>query len=107
MSDKCVMLNESNFDEVLTANDLVLVDFWANWCGPCKMLAPIVEEIAADYDGKMVVGKVDVDESPTLAERFGILSIPALFIFKDGEVKEKLIGFRQKAQIAAAIDNIM
>lgn len=104
MSKNCIQLNESNFDEVISSNEVVLVDFWADWCGPCKMLSPVIEEIAADYDGKISVGKVNVDDNASLAERYGIMSIPAVFIFKNGEVKEKLIGFRQKAQISVAID---
>lgn len=98
-----LILNNNNFDETIK-NGVVLVDFWATWCGPCKMLAPNVEEIAREYDGRAVVGKVDVDENPDLAERFGIMSIPALFVFVNGEVKEKLIGYRLKMQIAEVLD---
>lgn len=98
-----LILNNNNFDETIK-NGVVLVDFWATWCGPCKMLAPNVEEIAEEYEGRAVVGKVDVDENPDLAERFGIMSIPALFVFVNGEVKEKLIGYRLKMQIAEVLD---
>ncbi len=98
-----LILNNNNFDETIK-NGVVLVDFWATWCGPCKMLAPNVEEIAKEYEGRAVVGKVDVDENPDLAERFGIMSIPALFVFVNGEVKEKLIGYRLKMQIAEVFD---
>jgi len=98
-----LILNNNNFDETIK-NGVVLVDFWAAWCGPCKMLAPNVEEIAKEYEGRAVVGKVDVDENPDLAERFGIMSIPALFVFVNGEVKEKLIGYRLKMQIAEVLD---
>ena len=98
-----LILNNNNFDETIK-NGVVLVDFWATWCGPCKMLAPNVEEIAKEYEGRAVVGKVDVDENPDLAERFGIMSIPALFAFVNGEVKEKLIGYRLKMQIAEVLD---
>lgn len=98
-----LILNNNNFDETIK-NGVVLVDFWATWCGPCKMLAPNVEEIAKEYEGRAVVGKVDVDENPELAERFGIMSIPALFVFVNGEVKEKLIGYRLKMQIAEVLD---
>jgi len=98
-----LILNNNNFDETIK-NGVVLVDFWATWCGPCKMLAPNVEEIAKEYEGRAVVGKVDVDENPDLAERFGIMSIPALFVFVNGEVKEKLIGYRLKMQIAEVLD---
>ena len=98
-----LILNNNNFDETIK-NGVVLVDFWATWCGPCKMIAPNVEEIAKEYEGRAVVGKVDVDENPDLAERFGIMSIPALFVFVNGEVKEKLIGYRLKMQIAEVLD---
>ena len=98
-----LILNNNNFYETIK-NGVVLVDFWATWCGPCKMLAPNVEEIAKEYEGRAVVGKVDVDENPDLAERFGIMSIPALFVFVNGEVKEKLIGYRLKMQIAEVLD---
>lgn len=98
-----LILNNNNFDGTIKSG-VVLVDFWATWCGPCKMLAPNVEEIAKEYEGRAVVGKVDVDENPDLAERFGIMSIPALFVFVNGEVKEKLIGYRLKMQIAEVLD---
>ena len=100
-----VVINKENYEkEVLQSEKPVVLDFWATWCGPCKMLAPNVEEIAKEYEGRAVVGKVDVDENPDLAERFGIMSIPALFVFVNGEVKEKLIGYRLKMQIAEALD---
>lgn len=101
-----LILNNNNFDETIK-NGVVLVDFWATWCGPCKMLAPNVEEIAKEYEGRAVVGKVDVDENPDLAERFGIMSIPSLFVFVNGEVKEKLIGYRLKMQIAEVLDKYL
>ena len=97
MSDY-VVLNENNFDNTV-ANGLVLVDFWATWCGPCKMLAPTIDAIATEYKDRVVVGKVDVDESEALARRFGIMSIPTLFLFKDGEVVEKLVGYRLKTEL--------
>lgn len=93
-----VVLNKDNFDQTV-ANGVVLVDFWATWCGPCKMLAPTIDAIATEYKGRAVVGKVDVDESEEIARRFGILSIPTLFLFKDGEVVEKLVGYRLKMEI--------
>ena len=97
MSDY-VVLNEDNFDKTVE-NGVVLVDFWATWCGPCKMLAPTIDAIATEYKDRVVVGKVDVDESEEIARRFGILSIPTLFLFKDGEVVEKLVGYRLKMEI--------
>lgn len=101
-----ITLNQQNFDEI-TSKGVVLVDFWATWCGPCKMMAPNVEEIATEYKGKVTVGKVDVDEYQELATRFGIMSIPTLIVFKDGEKKEVLVGYRLKMQIAQVLDKYL
>lgn len=101
-----ITLNHQNFDEI-TSKGVVLVDFWATWCGPCKMMAPNVEEIATEYKGKVTVGKVDVDECQELATRFGIMSIPTLIVFKDGEKKEVLVGYRLKMQIAQVLDKYL
>ncbi len=105
MSDY-ITLNEQNFDEV-TSKGVALVDFWATWCGPCKMMAPNVDDIATQYKGRVAVGKVDVDECPSLAERFGIMSIPTLIVFKDGEKKEVLVGYRLTMQIAEVLDKYL
>lgn len=104
MSENCVKLTRDNFDMLISSNSVALVDFWASWCGPCKMLGPVIEEVADDFAGKALVGKVNVDDCPELAEKFGIMTIPAVFIFKDGQVVDKMIGFRQKAQIAAVLE---
>jgi thioredoxin 1 len=104
---KYVTLTEENFDRVLSENSVVAVDFWATWCGPCKMIAPVIEELANDFDGKAIIGKVDVDENEPLAMRFGIMSIPTVLIFKDGEMVDKHVGFRQKTQLADAINNVL
>ena len=101
-----ITLNQQNFDEI-TSKGVVLVDFWATWCGPCKMMAPNVEEIATEYKGKVTVGTVDVDECQELATRFGIMSIPTLIVFKDGEKKEVLVGYRLKMQIAQVLDKYL
>ncbi len=105
MSDY-VVLNEENFDNTV-ANGLVLVDFWATWCGPCKMLAPTIDAIATEYKDRVVVGKVDVDESEAIARRFGIMSIPTLFLFKDGEVVEKLVGYRLKMELEQLLNKYL
>lgn len=105
MSDY-ITLNEQNFDEV-TSKGVALVDFWATWCGPCKMMAPNVDDIATQYKGRVAVGKVDVDDCPSLAERFGIMSIPTLIVFKDGEKKEVLVGYRLTMQIAEVLDRYL
>ena len=100
-------ITSSNFEETIKGSDVVLVDFWATWCGPCKMIAPIIDEIANEFHGRAVVGKVNVDENATLAEQFGIMSIPTMIIFKNGEIAEKMVGPRTKAQIEAALTKQM
>ena len=83
---------EESFDKALAEPGLLVADFWAEWCGPCKMLGPVIEQLAADYDGKAVVGKVNVDDEPELARRYGILSIPTVIFFKDGAEVDKKVG---------------
>ncbi|MCR5207709.1 MAG: thioredoxin [Eubacterium sp.] len=95
-------INETNFDEIIKTNDTVLVDFYAVWCGPCKMMAPIVDEIAAE-NPDVTVGKCDVDEAEELAVRFGIMSIPTLMVFKGGEAVKTFVGVQSKDAILGAI----
>ena len=100
-----VRLTKNNFkDEVLNSDIPVLVDFWATWCGPCRMVAPIVEEIADEYDGRIKVGKVNVDEEPELAMQFRVASIPTLMVFKNGQLVNTAVGYRPKADILALLD---
>ena len=102
---KPITFTDDNFDsEVLTSDVPVLVDFWAEWCGPCKMIAPSIEELANEYDGKAKVGKMDVDSNQNTSMKYGIRSIPALLIFKGGEVVEQIIGAVPKGQIQSKLD---
>ncbi|PYL01223.1 MAG: thioredoxin [Verrucomicrobia bacterium] len=102
-----VTLTETNFDqEVLNSPTPVLVDFWAEWCGPCKMIAPILDELASEYDGKVKVGKVNIDDQQSIATEYGIRAIPTLLIFKDGEVAEQVVGLRSKRDLKANLDKV-
>jgi len=98
-----IITNENFESEVIQSDIPVLIDFWATWCGPCKMMAPVVAEIAKDYEGRIKVGKVDVDAQPELAMRYGIMSIPTLILFKNGEAADQIIGFRPKSDIEAIL----
>ena len=103
-----VELTDANFEEiVLKANKPVLVDFWAEWCGPCRMVGPIVHDIAEEYGERAIIGKVDVDSNPDISARFGIRNIPTILFFKDGQVVDKQVGAVPKAQLANKLDAIM
>ncbi len=105
---KPVEVNDSNFDQmVLQSKTPVLVDFWAAWCGPCRMVAPLVEELAGEYEGKVTMVKLNVDDNPQIASQYGIMSIPTLFIFKDGAPVSNIVGFRPKAELQRSLDAVL
>jgi len=99
-----VTLTDENFDGFISSNKLVVVDFWAEWCAPCRMLAPVIEELAKEYAGKIIFGKLNVDENPTTAAKFGIMSIPTLIVFKNGQPVDVIIGAMPKKQIEARLN---
>ena len=102
---KPIEVNDSNFDQmVLQAKIPVLVDLWAPWCAPCHMVAPVVEELASEYDGRVSFAKLNVDQNPRTASRYGIMSIPTLLIFKDGKPLSNIVGFRPKAELKRSLD---
>lgn len=100
-----IEITDANFNElVMKADKPVLIDFWAEWCGPCRMVGPVVEELSKDYEGRAIVGKVDVDSNPNISMQFGIRNIPALLFFKNGEVVDKQIGAVPKSVLAGKLE---
>ncbi len=105
MSDKITHITDASFEQEVLQSDIpVLVDYWAEWCGPCKMIAPILDEIAADYQGKLKITKLNIDENPATPPKFGIRGIPTLMIFKGGDVQSTKVGALSKSQLTAFID---
>lgn len=103
-----IEVNESNFEEtVLGQGTVALVDFWAEWCGPCRMVGPIVEEVSKEYEGKATIVKCDVDSAPEISVKYGIRNIPTLLFFKDGEIADKLVGAVQKSKITEKLDALL
>jgi thioredoxin len=103
-SEKVQTLTDGNFEQAINGGQVVLVDFWAEWCGPCRRLAPTVDELAGEYDGKIVVGKLNVDENPDVSGRFSIRGIPTLLLFKGGQVVEQVVGLADKAALKKVLD---
>ncbi len=100
-----IVITDANFEEVVMKSDKpVLVDFWAEWCGPCRMVGPIVEELSVEYDGKVVIGKVDVDSNPNISMNFGIRNIPTILFFKNGQVVDKQVGAVPKGVLAGKLN---
>ncbi len=105
MAENIIEVNQDSFQKsVLEAQKPILVDFWAPWCGPCKAVAPVIEELAKEYQGKVDFAKVNVDDSPFIASKFSVMSIPTLILFKDGKPTEQVVGFKPKDQIKKLID---
>ena len=102
---KPIHVTDQTFDETINNTDRpVLVDFWAEWCGPCKMIAPVLEEIAQELDGQVVISKLNVDENPDTSMAYGVMSIPTLLLFKDGEAVDRFVGFQQKPQLLKRLE---
>ncbi len=101
---KAIEVTDANFNDIINTDKPVLVDFWAEWCGPCKMIGPVVEELAGEYEGKAVIAKLDVDNNPNVASQFGIRSIPTLLFFKNGKLVDKVVGVNPKNVLAQKLD---
>ena len=107
-SPNLVTFTQDNFQsEVLQSAEPVLVDFWAEWCGPCKMIAPVLDELAGEYAGKVKIGKVNIDEHQAVAAQYGVRAIPTLLLFKGGQVAEQMVGMRSKKDLKASIDRVV
>ena len=105
---KTVEVNDGNFSQVVLQSKLpVLVDFWATWCGPCRMVAPVVEQLATEYDGKVAFAKLDVDQNLKTASQYGIMSIPTLLIFQNGAPVSNIVGFRPKSELKRSLDDVL
>ncbi|WP_066759967.1 thioredoxin [Crocinitomix algicola] len=103
-----VEITEANYDEIVgNADKPVVIDFWAAWCGPCKMVGPLIEEMHNEYDGKAIIGKVDVDNNPSIAGKFGVRNIPTIVFLKDGEIVDKSVGAVPKTQLTSKLDAIL
>lgn len=106
-ADGIVKLTAQNFDEAVKSDKPVLVDFWAEWCGPCKMLAPILDEIATENQAKLTIGKLNVDEEPSVAQKYGIMSIPTMMVFKNGEAVKTLVGYMSKQDVLSKLADVL
>ena len=100
-------VTDKTFTQFIHSDKPVLVDFWATWCGPCKMMAPVLEDISDEYEGKLSVGKLDVDENPSTAREFGIMSIPTMILFQHGKPLKQIVGFRPKADLVAQLGDVV
>jgi len=108
MAEHITTVSQATFDETIqSSTEPVLVDFWAEWCGPCKMIAPVLDEIAAEKAGALKIAKLNVDDNPDLARRFEVMSIPTLILFKDGEPAKRIVGAKGKAQLLADLDGFL
>lgn len=106
MGDNTVVFNDSNFNEEVVSSELpALVDFWAEWCAPCKSIAPAIEELAVEYQNKIKIGKLNIDESPKTATQYGVRGIPTLLLFKEGKVVQQMVGVKSKTEIQKVLDN--
>lgn len=101
------VVTDGSFSAFLQSDKPVVVDFWATWCGPCKMMAPVLEELSDEYQDKLVVGKLDVDENPETAQKYGIMSIPTLLVFQNGEVVKQLVGYKPKNDLVAQLSDVI
>lgn len=104
MATTAIQITDANFETVIKDSNIVLVDFWAQWCGPCKAIAPMIDQLASEYEGKITIGKLDIDVNSNTSSKFSVMSIPTLLIFKNGVVVDKMVGAPSKAVLAAKLE---
>lgn len=102
-----LVITDANFEELSKSNELLVVDVWATWCGPCRALAPVIDELSRQYEGKAAIGKVDADENPEICEKFGVRNLPTILFIKNGEVADKVVGALAKNALSAKIDSML
>ncbi|HEY7583721.1 MAG TPA: thioredoxin [Acidimicrobiia bacterium] len=107
MTENTVILDNSSFDQTIAGGTPILVDFWAEWCGPCRLIAPILDEMATEYDGKLRIGKLNVDENPQISGEYDVMSIPTLILFQDGVEKKRIIGARPKHNLVSELSEYL
>ncbi|HEX2421052.1 MAG TPA: thioredoxin [Acidimicrobiia bacterium] len=107
MTENTVTLDKSSFDQTIAGGTPILVDFWAEWCGPCRLIAPILDEMATEYDGKLRIGKLNVDENPQISGEYDVMSIPTLILFQDGVEKKRIIGARPKHNLVSELSEYL